>query len=272
VVREEGKTTMSLGQIVRQRREQRDLTQDQAALQIGISKPYLSNIETGKAKNPPSDAVLTALEKALGFPPGQLRRLAHLARTPIDVRHEHELLEAEVQKLRSVVKELLEEVPKNWTGRANLDALVGSKQGQDNVQQMPAGVVVPIINKVAAGYPHHVTHLDYFPSVADEYIRCPDLHDPQAFAARVVGDSMEPKYHEGDIVVFSPARPANDGEDCFVRFENDSATTFKRFYLDGSDRIRLQPLNNRYAAERYRREQITGLWPAVYRIERLGKS
>ena len=98
---------MSLGEIVRGQRERAGLTQDQLALQIGISKPYLSNIETGKTKNPPSDRILSGLERALGFPAGQLTRIAHLVRTPVDVRQEHELLEAEVQKLRKVVKELL---------------------------------------------------------------------------------------------------------------------------------------------------------------------
>lgn len=44
--------------------------------------------------------------------------------------------------------------------------------------------------------------------VAEEYVRSPDLADPDAFTARVVGDSMAPDYREGDIVIFSPARRA----------------------------------------------------------------
>ena len=43
---------------------------------------------------------------------------------------------------------------------------------------------------------------------ASRMIMCgvPDLHDPNAFAVRVVGDSMEPKFKEGDIVVFLAGR------------------------------------------------------------------
>ena len=90
---------MSLGEIIRKQREEEQLTQDQVAARAGISKPYLSNIETDRIKNPPSDGVLERLEAELGFPTGQLRKLAHMARTPMDIRAEHESLTAEVEKL-----------------------------------------------------------------------------------------------------------------------------------------------------------------------------
>ena len=259
---------MSIGDIVRRRRQQSGLTQEQVADQVGISKPYLSNIETGKAKNPPTDRVLRSLELTLSFEANELTKLAHFARTPVDVRQEHEFLEAELQKLRGVLKELLNEGPRKQLGGVDLDELAKRIYGDSNVKRLSAGVAVPVINKVAAGYPKHFTDLDYPPSVADEYIRCPDLHDPQAFAARMVGDSMSPPYHEGDIVVFCPNTPARSGDDCFVRFDNNN-TTFKRFYQDDRNTIRLQPLNSKYPAETYHRERITGLWPAVFRIERL---
>jgi cytoskeletal protein RodZ len=49
---------MSLGQIIRKKREQLNLTLDEVSNRIGFSKPYLSTIETGKVKNPPSDELL----------------------------------------------------------------------------------------------------------------------------------------------------------------------------------------------------------------------
>jgi SOS-response transcriptional repressor LexA len=261
---------MSIGEIIRKRREEMSLTQDTVASSVGISKPYLSNIETDKVKNPPTDRVLGALERSLQFEQGQLTRLAHMVRTPADVREEHELLEAQVQKLRSVLKEMLAKAPRQKLGGVDLDALAAEVGPQGNVAGLTPGIAVPVINKVAAGYPRQFTDLDYPPSVADEYIRCPDLHDSQAFAARVVGDSMAPEFREGDVVVFSPNSPVRSGDDCFVRFAEDAATTFKRFYQDAADRIRLQPLNNEYPSETFRPEEITGLWRAVYRIQRLG--
>jgi SOS-response transcriptional repressor LexA len=284
---------MSVGSIVRQRRQQLGVTQDVLAIKSGISKPYLSNIETGRAKNPPTDSILTSLEAALEFEPDHLVKLAHLERTPRDVRIEHEMLGTEVRKLRQVIRELMSG-PRKKDGSIDLDAMaaelketaggMGAPQSDTFDPNRPddgrlgsirAGKIVPIINRVAAGYPQNFTDLDYPPGVADDYLRCPDLDDPQAFALHIEGDSMEPVYHQDDIIVFSPNTPAQSGDDCFVRFEPDCATTFKRFYDDDDKgkghKIRLQPLNNKYPAKIYERSQITGLWPAVFRFEKLLK-
>ncbi len=276
---------MNLGEIIRQRRMELGITQDHVSSQAGISKPYLSNIETGRAKNPPTDGILESLSEVLQFDPAELLRLAHLARTPPDVRQEHEMLSAELAKLRGVVRSLIENQPdgisnENANGNENeikridgkksgLDALAKTLGDSANIHTLTAGSVVPVINSLAAGYPSDFTDLDYPAGVADEYVRCPDLHDGQAFAARVAGDSMEPEFHEGDIVVFSPNTQPNPGDDCFVRFDNHEGTTFKRFYQDDESTIRLQPRNNAYPAMTYPAEQITGLWPAVFRIEQL---
>src|SRR5947207_514984 len=39
---------------------------------------------------------------------------------------------------------------------------------------------VPLINRVAAGYPREFTDLGYPARAAAEYVRCPDLSDPDA--------------------------------------------------------------------------------------------
>jgi len=127
---------------------------------------------------------------------------------------------------------------------------------------------------VAAGYPTEFTDLDYPASVADEYISVPGISDPQAFAARVVGDSMEPTYGEGEMVVFSPAKPVQSGNDCFVRLEPDAQSTFKRVYFEqdaqGNELIRIQPINNAYPPRTLAREQVGGLYAGVSVIRSIG--
>lgn len=135
---------------------------------------------------------------------------------------------------------------------------------------------VPVINKVAAGYPREFTDLGYPARVADEYISVPDLYDADAFAARVVGESMMPDYREGDLVVFSPQADATPGSDCFVRLEApESETTFKRVYFerdgDGREMIRLQPLNPAFTPQVVDREMVAGLYPAVYVVRAVGR-
>src|SRR6266436_8916644 len=76
----------TLGVKLRRKRLRLGLTLDELAGRTGISKPYLSLIETGRVPNPPSDEKLRKLEQTLGFTPGELISQAHLHRTPKDVR------------------------------------------------------------------------------------------------------------------------------------------------------------------------------------------
>src|SRR5438552_13483398 len=76
----------ALGPKLRRQRRRLGLTLDELAGRTGISKPYLSLIETGRVPNPPSDEKLRRLEQSLGFTPGELLTQAHLHRTPRDVR------------------------------------------------------------------------------------------------------------------------------------------------------------------------------------------
>src|SRR5688500_12056327 len=75
-----------LGTKLRRQRRRLGYTLDELAGRTGISKPYLSLIETGRVPNPPSDEKLRRLEQTLGFTTGELVSQAHLQRTPRDVR------------------------------------------------------------------------------------------------------------------------------------------------------------------------------------------
>lgn len=262
---------MILGEMIRERRRKLGLTQDQLAALVGISKPYLSNVETGRAKNPPSDPVMIRLERSLGFGNGELLRQAHLCRMPLDIRQEHEMLLARVEQLRRAVAGLVHSGQGEGLQAGDLQGLTEWASGAAGVRGLAAGAPVPLVNTVLGGYPRHFADLDC-PSAAGEYVRCPDVHDPRAFAARVVGEAMEPNYREGDIVLFSPAAEPRSGDDCFIRFADGAATTFKRFYQDDADTVRLQPLNARLPSTTHTSGEITGIWPAVFRIERVRSS
>jgi repressor LexA len=258
---------MSLGQIIRRKREQLNLTLDEVSGYTGFSKPYLSTIETGKVKNPPGDELLTKLERILEFEPGLLLHIAHMQRIPPDIRQQYESAEAENQKLRSFIKNLIDAKPNtkqfgSLLAKSRLDT-------EKAAAPLAAGRLVPVINKVSAGYPSDFNDLDYPVGVADDYVRCPDLHDTNAFAVRVVGDSMEPKFREGDIVVFSPAAEVHNGDDCFVRFAMPHETTFKRVFFEPDDKVRLQPRNEKYSPIIVDGKRINGLYRAIIKYEKL---
>jgi len=282
---------MALGSLIRKRREELQYTLDDVSNRTGYSKPYLSTIETGRVKNPPADDLLVRLEKLLGFDTGMLVHFAHLEKLPADVREEYENSVAENEYWRSFIQELIDagDKAKDLLRSAKVRKLLkqplptakmtvkkttgkaGKKTAaKEKLEKLPiAGKLVPIINSVVAGYPADYDDMGYPPGGADDYVRCPDLHDPNAFAVRVVGDSMEPKYQEGDIVVFSPTADVNSGDDCFVRLTDPHETTFKQVFFEEKNQIRLQPRNNQYAPLILPREKVNGIWRAVIRYERL---
>jgi repressor LexA len=262
----------AIGPKLRRQRRRLGLTLDELAGRTGISKPYLSLIETGRVPNPPSDEKLRRLEQTLGFTAGELLSQAHLQRTPRDVRVMLQKLMQKDQGQAAGGKGQENSSPLDDAYLSGmLHDLVGKSNG--NVEAVATNAV-PVINRVSAGYPKDFSDLNYPKGVADDYVGCPDVHDKDAFAARVHGDSMQPKYHEGDIVIFSPSADAKNGDDCFVRFE-DGNTTFKRVFFESDEAknsvLRLQPRNEKYRPQTVPAEKISGLYKAVYRYQRVDR-
>jgi len=273
-----------IGSLIRTQRLARGLSLREIADRVGCAKSYLSAIETGRRPAPRGE-LLERLESALGFEPGVLVRAAHRAGLPEPLRREMRSLETDRREAARVARLLagaIVDEEGKLTGALDkayrsgaLHQFVERFISQPGRSADPSGgaepvdlpVEVPLINSVSAGYPREFTDLGYPARVADEYVRCPDLSDPDAFAARVVGDSMEPDYRAGDVVIFSPAKPLKSGQDCFARIEPDQETTFKRVYFEvgegGGEVIRLQPVNSRYAPRVLPRERVAGLYAAA---------
>jgi SOS-response transcriptional repressor LexA len=258
------------------------LTLEELAQKARISKAYLSLIENGRIANPPSDEKLRRIEQALSMPANELVGQAQLQRTPSDVRS---ILERLVrQGGRKGIEGLAPAVSPDGKP-LDLDAAYMSGVLQEladraggNIEPVGAGAVAgkktPVVNKVSAGYPRDFTDLNYPPRVADAYITAPGVEDPDAFAARVSGDSMLPKYSEGDIVIFSPLANWKDGSDCFVRLD-DGQTTFKRVFVENgknaSQSLRLEPRNSKYSPRIVPREEVQGVYKAVFVYRAVGE-
>lgn len=278
-----------LSRTIRNRRLARGLTLAQAAGRADLAKSYLSMIENDRPAHPPSAAALSRIERALDLEPGKLAAIADWQRTPASVRGEAARLRDTADRARALAKWLGDTASKRDGGGKSLDALYRSGALRKRIEKAigpldadntptagakpptrvpPAGLSVPLINKVAAGYPADFTDLGYPARVADEYVPGPPgVSDPDVFAAYVDGESMLPDYRGGDIVVFSPAAAVSDGCDCFVRLEESHETTFKRVYFEDEGRsIRLQPLNPRFASRTLPREAVGGLYRAVWRM------
>ncbi len=256
--------TPTVGRLVRDARKQAGVTQQALADSIGCSKAHLSLMESGRRTISVDRAA--RMEQALGLADHQLVDAVQWGSVPAELRARMERSQDARQALVDRLKQALGEQDPAGALR-NLVERTSS-----NVEEpLPLTGRIPVINSIAAGYPCEFTDLDYPVSIADEYIACPDVTDPNAFAARVVGDSMVPEYREGEIVVFSPALPTPSGSDCFVRLERDGETTFKRiFFEDDESTVRLQPLNNAYPPGIVNREDIGGIYAAAYVMRKVG--
>ena len=79
----------------------------------------------------------------------------------------------------------------------------------------------------------------------------------QYFGLKIKGDSMEPDYLDGDVIIFEKKDDCENGDDCCVMV-NGSDGTFKRVFKNENGII-LQPLNNRYEPLIFSNEQIEKL-------------
>lgn len=274
-------TAARLGEAVRAHRALRRLSLDALAQRVACSKSYLSAIENDRC-GPPGAGLLRRLEEVLATEPGALVRLADLQATPSGIRrelaelHQRQLAAGRLAELLRAGgasdSPSLDEAYRTGELRKLIDRL--SPPGESGPDLVALPLEVPVINKVQAGYSRDFTDLGYPVGVADEYVRCPDLSDPDAFAARVVGDSMTPDYREGDIVIFSPIRDVCNGNDCFARIAPDDETTFKRVFFETgpgeAELIRLQPLNPAYPSKTLPREEVVGLFVAVSVMRQIG--
>lgn len=79
----------------------------------------------------------------------------------------------------------------------------------------------------------------------------------QYFGLKVKGNSMEPDYLDGDVIIFQKQDDCENGDDCVVMV-NGNDGTFKRVFKNENGII-LQPLNNKYQPMIYSNEQIETL-------------
>lgn len=109
-----------------------------------------------------------------------------------------------------------------------------------NIEEQPTRI--PVLGTVKAGIPITAIQeiLDY-EEISSEMARCGEY-----FALRIKGDSMEPRMHEGDVVIVKQQSTVDSGQIAIVLVNGDEATVKKvRFRNNGIELIAF----NSYAYE-----------------------
>lgn len=132
----------------------------------------------------------------------------------------------------------------------SVDYLIGNSPVK---KEKKKGVQIPVLGEVRAGYPMEAVEniIDY------EEIDEDMAHRGEFFALRIKGDSMEPRFVEGDVVIVRKQETAESGDIVVALVNGDSATIKKlKRHQDG---ITLVPTNLAYEPMYYSNEEIMEL-------------
>ena len=117
---------------------------------------------------------------------------------------------------------------------------------------------VPIVSWVQAG------RFTSYEELAQDWVEWVDClcPDPNAFAVRVVGESMLPTYPPGNLAICMPGFPPKNNGLAVVKI-TDGSVTFKTVSFRGQqpERFRLVPMNPQFDSMVVRREDVVWIYP-----------
>lgn len=218
-----------VGEVIKRLRLKKGWTVKRLAEVLGKSPAYVSMVEN--SKRDVRMATLEAFARALGVPP------AYLLSGESEERETR--VESLVDEILGVVEKHLPEV----RGRLR------------RVRQ------IPVVSYTAAGDP--VAYEDmYPPGWAEEFIDgFTDIDDPNAFALRIRGDSMEPFLMDGDIVLVCPNWSLREGRPVVAKIRGGEITC--KIYNRKERNIILSAVNPRYKPIIVATDEIEWLYPVV---------
>lgn len=146
----------------------------------------------------------------------------------------------------------------------SLESLIGNNIIYDNAESISETVSVPIYGSIKAGIP-----LESQNDIV-EYMDIPKTWGigKKIFGLRISGDSMYPKYNDGDTVLFEQTNDIETykNKDCAVMI-NNTESTFKKLLVNEQG-IVLQPYNASYDIMMFSKEQIENLPIVVLGVAR----
>ena len=124
----------------------------------------------------------------------------------------------------------------------------------DLVEEKNVSNKIPVLGSIPAGIPLElIEDIIDFEEISKEMLK----GDKEYFGLKVSGDSMSPKYLDGDTLIIQKLSDCESGQDCIVMV-NGNDGTFKRV-IKNNDGIILQPLNPNYEIKFYTNKQIEEL-------------
>jgi len=214
---------MNAGELIHLYRKKKDMTQDELANRLGVSKAYISVVENGlKAV---SLTQLLKFSEVLDIPASEIDR---------------------IRKARTKGSE---------KGKEEFEGLLRAKENLERfLAERGYGVssgnilMLPVVGKIPAGAPL-VTYEDAL-DISKEFFPVPssEVRHGRCFFLKVVGDSMvDFGINEGDLVLIDPEDREVGGVGRVMAIEVNGEITLKTVVRIDDRRLRLISENARYA-------------------------
>jgi phage repressor protein C with HTH and peptisase S24 domain len=101
---------------------------------------------------------------------------------------------------------------------------------------------IPLIGLAQAGSAGFFDDAGYPVGGSWDEVSLPEVGDQNAYALEISGDSMEPVYRDGDMVIVSPAAPVRRGDRVVVRTEKGEVMA-KQLVRRSARKLELRSLN-----------------------------
>jgi phage repressor protein C with HTH and peptisase S24 domain len=101
---------------------------------------------------------------------------------------------------------------------------------------------IPLIGLAQAGGEGYFDDGGYPVGGGWDEIAVPEIGDPNAYALEISGESMEPVFRDGDVVIVSPGAPVRRGDRVVVRTQKGEVMA-KELKRQSAKRVELRSLN-----------------------------
>lgn len=150
-----------------------------------------------------------------------------------------------------------------------MPALGAPSVAMSNVEpapQMRPRKGVPVVGEVKGGDDGYLDELQYPVGHGDGTVDYPTA-DPYAYALRVRGDSMHPRYRAGEFIVVEPSIEAMPGDDVVVAL-HDGRKLLKELNWERDGEVQLLSVNNHFGPLTLPRADIQFIQLVAGRVRR----
>jgi phage repressor protein C with HTH and peptisase S24 domain len=150
---------------------------------------------------------------------------------------------------------------------ASLDAFAtlvsGARALASNANSRTIARRVPLIGFAQAGSDGYFDDGGYPVGGGWDEVSLPEIGDPNAYALEISGDSMEPVFRDGDMVIVSPSAPIRRGDRVVVRTDHGEVMA-KQLARRSARRIELRSLNPAHPNYSFDLSEVTWMHRIVW--------